>query len=125
MMESRCGAPPLSEVEESRRSEQRVRVGGILQIAHSAPWGCWTRSPGSGENRSVPEHGTSGPAGGPRWPLAVALLIIGGVATADVISGDRAVLIGLMTSATLLCALTASPALTRSVGIVAVTVAAL
>ena len=34
----------------------------------------------------MPEHGTSGPSGGPRWPLAVALLIIGGVATADVVS---------------------------------------
>jgi GAF domain-containing protein len=55
----------------------------------------------------------------------VALLIIGGVGTADVISGDRAVLIGLMTSATLLCALTESPAVTRLVGIVAVSVAAL
>ena len=71
------------------------------------------------------EDGTSGPSGGLRWPLAVALLIIGIVATADFILGDRAVLIGLVTSGVLLCALTASPAVTRLVGIGAVSVAAL
>ena len=60
----------------------------------------------------------------PRWPLPVALLIIAGVAIADVVASDRAVLVGLMTSATLLCGLTASPAVTRAVGLVAVSAAA-
>jgi serine phosphatase RsbU (regulator of sigma subunit) len=72
----------------------------------------------------MPDYGTRG-RGGLRWPVAAAVLIIGGVAAADAATGDRAVLIGLMTSATLLCGLTASPALTRWVGIGAVSAAAL
>jgi PAS domain-containing protein len=55
----------------------------------------------------------------------VALLIIGGVAAADAVTSDEVVLIGLMTAATLLCGLTASPATARAVGIVAVSVAAI
>jgi GAF domain-containing protein len=53
------------------------------------------------------------------------MLIIAGVVAADAITGDEVVLIGLMTSATLLCGLTASPATARAVCIVAVSVAAL
>jgi GAF domain-containing protein len=56
--------------------------------------------------------------------LAAAVLIIACVITADALTGDEVVLIGLMTSATLLCGLAASPAATRAVGIVAVSVAA-
>ena len=72
----------------------------------------------------MPEHGRPAPGREQRWPVAVALLIIAGVAVADAIVGDTAVLIGLMTSATLLCGLTTSPTVTRAVGIVAVSAAA-
>jgi serine phosphatase RsbU (regulator of sigma subunit)/PAS domain-containing protein len=59
------------------------------------------------------------------WPAVFALLIVAGVATADVITGDRIVVVGLMIAAPLLCGQTSSPAVTRAVGIVAVSVAAL
>lgn len=72
----------------------------------------------------MPEHGESGPGRRPRWPPAVALLIIFGVVVADAIAGGAAVLIGLMMSATLLCGLTTSPAVTRLVGVAAVSTAA-
>lgn len=72
----------------------------------------------------MPEQGRPAPGREHRWPPAVALLIIAGVAVADVIVGETAVLIGLMTSATLLCGLTSSPTVTRAVGIVAVSAAA-
>jgi PAS domain-containing protein len=117
-IEHRANTAPGGDADGSRSA-------AALMASELVETSCWTPSTRSGENHCVPEHGTSGPSGGPRWPLAVALLIIGAVATADVMSGDRAVLIGLMTSATLLCGLTASPALTRLVAILAVSVAAL
>jgi serine phosphatase RsbU (regulator of sigma subunit)/PAS domain-containing protein len=51
------------------------------------------------------------------------LLIVVAVAAADVATGDGVVLIGLLASATLLCGLTTSPALTRLAGIIAVSTA--